>query len=78
MFPRSVCLYLAQILEHDEPELNQLMRDFARGTADDIVLANYDTDKRSKIPEKMGQFFPSNLELLDQAVRQWADPHALC
>ena len=44
-----------------------MMRDFARKTTDDIVEANYDTDKRNKIVEKVKQFFPT-LGQVDEEV----------
>lgn len=46
-----------------------MMRDFARKTTDDIVDANYDTDKRSKIVEKVKQFFPT-LGQVDEQVSE--------
>ena len=58
----------AQIVAHSAEQLHSMMRDFARRTTDDIVEANYETEKRAKIVEKVRQFFPT-LGAVDDAVR---------
>ncbi len=63
------------IVDHDAAQLHVMMRDFARRTTDDIVDANYDTEKRSKIVEKVRQFFPTlgpvdEMELLKMTKQQ--------
>jgi preprotein translocase subunit SecA len=49
----------AAIVAHDAAQLHTMMRDFARQTTEDIVDANFETEKRGKIVEKVRQFFPT-------------------
>eukprot|EP00624_Nannochloropsis_granulata_P002291 evm.model.NODE_2163_length_4536_cov_21.605600.1 len=49
----------AAIVAHDAEQLHAMMRDFARRTTEDIVEANFETEKRGKIVEKVRQFFPT-------------------
>ena len=57
----------AQIVQHSADQLHSMARDFARRTTDDIVEANFETEKRAKIVEKVRQFFPT-LGALDDGV----------
>lgn len=49
----------AAIVDHDAEQLHAMMRDFVRRTTEDIVEANFETEKRGKIVEKVRQFFPT-------------------